>query len=290
MIDYTIYGDTDSAFIDINKFINDQGLENKFNSLNEEQKILWVKKIASAIENFVNNKSYSITQLKQLNSNEHEFKISFKSENVFKAGFWVSKKKYFLYIIDEEGVRPKEPLSVTGLETVRSDTPICVKPYLKNIMMDILLNLSDEELREKIAKYKEELRSVSPEDIAQNIGIHNMNEYLSENNSYGKGTPRHIKGVAALNEIAKSLNIMDKIENINEGDKAKVVYIKPNRWNAETLTFIKWLPDFDNAGIEIDYDKMIDKIFIKKIEMFLEKMDKLELLTENSKIIGEFFI
>ena len=40
MIDYTIYGDTDSAFIDINKFINDQGLENKFNSLNEEQKIL----------------------------------------------------------------------------------------------------------------------------------------------------------------------------------------------------------------------------------------------------------
>lgn len=50
------------------------------------------------------------------------------------------------------------------------------------------------------------------------------------------------------------------------------------------------MPEFTEAGLEVDYDKMIDKLFIKKIEMFLKPMDKLELLTENSKIIEEFFI
>lgn len=260
-----------------------------FETLDEDQKIFWVKKILAEVEKFVNDKSFSITQRMILNSGEEEYKISFKSENVFRAGFWVSKKKYFLYIIDEEGVRPKEPLSVVGLETVRSDTPTCVKPYLKQIMIDILLNQSDEDLRNKIAQYKEELKNATPEDIAQNIGVHNIADYIGENNSFRKGTPRHIKGIASLNEIAKSLNIENKIEEIHDDDKSKVVYLKPNRWNAETLTFIKWIPEFTEAGLEIDYDKMIDKIFTKKIEMFLKPMGKLELLTENSKMIDEFF-
>lgn len=225
-----------------------------------------------------------------LNSAEDEFKISFKSENIFKSGFWVKKKKYFLYIIDEEGVRPKEPLSVVGLETVRSDTPIAVKPYLKQIMIDILTDFSEDNLRNKIFKYKDELKQKSPEDIAQNIGVHNFATYIQPDGTTNKGTPRHIKGVAALKNISNLTNLTEKIEEIQDGDKAKVVYLKPNRYGAETLSFIKWIPEFNELGLELDYDKMIYKTFIRKIEMFLVPIGKKDLLSESAALVDEFFM
>lgn len=279
-----------SGFINIQNFIYDNDLGDFFESLSEEDKIYWVKRIASNVEDFVNDKSYNITQRMSLNSAEEEFKISFKSENIFKAGFWVRKKKYFLYIIDEEGVRPKEPLSVVGLETVRSDTPIAVKPYLKQIMIDILTDFSEDNLKTKIFKYKDELKQSPPSDIAQNIGIHNFSRYIDAEGGCVKGTPRHIKGAAALKNISNLAKLTDKVEEIHDGDKAKVVYVKPNRYGTDTLSFIKWMPEFDELGLELDYDKMIDKTFIKKVEMFLEPIGKKYILSNDVDMVDDFFI
>lgn len=278
-----------SLFLDLYEFIKAQGLLEQWESLDDNERIEYCKKISSCVCDYVNTNSYEKTQIRDFNSQEHEYKISFKQEIVAKSGLFVAKKKYCLYIVDNEGVKPLDPLKVTGLEVVRSDTPIAVKPYLRSILIDILEDMTDEELKDKIYEYKNSLMSAVPEEIASNIGVHNINEYINSDGEYKKGTPRHLKGAAALKMLSESLGLQDKIEEIKEGEKSKVVYLKQNKWNIETLAFNNWIPEFTEAGLEIDYDKMIEKTFIEKVKMFLVPMKKEYLLEKTSDVFNDFF-
>jgi DNA polymerase I len=200
----------------------------------------------------------------------------FKQEIVAKSAIFVKKKKYAYWAVNEEGA-PVDKISITGLEMVRSDSAEAVRIMLKDMMDMVLKGAGDKEIIKKIDEYTGQLKSVYPEEIAANIGINNLRKYLMKD-GWRKGTPWHVKGVYNYRMLLKDLKVDHLYEDIHEGTKGKVVYVKPNPYGIETITFLRWPKEFDNV-VQIDYEKMVEKFFLKKVrQVLLEPMDKVELI------------
>ena len=276
-------------FINLHKFIESNGLLEIFESLDEKTQLSYIMRIASAIQEYVNDKSYTITQLQCYNSQCTDHKISFKSEKVCKSAIFIKKKKYMLWCIFEDGYKPKENLQVTGLDTVRSNTPAIVKPMIKDVMRLLLTTTDKSQVLTTIEKYRKELYASSPEFIAENISVNNLWTYMNKNFICKKGTPRHCKGVAAYKGLVKELKLEGKADNIDSGDKVKVVYLKKNPHGIESISFIRWLDEFTSIGLEINYDKMIENNFISKLKQLLDAAGIEMSNTTNDNILQEWF-
>ena len=290
MIDFIKYIDTDSLFIASSEFFNKVGLGKRFEKSNENEKIKMILDFSKVVEKYVNERVHKDTQMCDYNSVVDSFKIGFKQEIVAKSALFVRKKKYAYWCVNEEGT-PTDKLSVTGLETVRSDSSEAASERLKHIMEMIIKDTSDNEIMKWIEKYKKELRERLPEEIAANIGINGISEYLVEGITPIKGTPWHVKGVANYRRLLKEMSLENKYEDIHESMKAKVLYVKKNRYGFETITFYRWPSEFDKV-LQVDYETMIEKFFLKKIGFLLDSMGKKHFLeiskTENA--MNTFFM
>jgi len=175
------------------------------------------------------------------------------------------------------------------LEIIRSDTPLLFKKGL-NIILDMILKDFDDSDIAKIAqKYIKEAKKLSPDQLASNIGINNINKYVDKEGNYKKGTPWHIKGYANYTKLLRTLNIQDKYPILHENTKAKVLYVKKNSFNVETISYNVWPKEFNKIGIIPDIDKMIDKFFIKKIDYLLTPEGKQGLLDRHNENLNIFF-
>ena len=85
---------------------------------------------AKVVQDFI-NKSYDLFAKKFLNCDEHRFDI--KQECVAKSAFWVTKKRYGQWIINDDGF-PCDKLDVKGLDIVRSNFP----PAMRDLMTEVL--------------------------------------------------------------------------------------------------------------------------------------------------------
>ncbi len=286
MKNFVIYGDTDSMFIDLGSFL-EKTIGNKWVGMSEDKKIHYIKKISAIITEYVNDRSYREVQRKHYNCLEEDFRIKFKQEIIAKTALFVMKKKYSLWCIDEEGI-PTDKMKTTGLEIVRSETPEAVKPMLKDIMEMILKGYSDDDISSKIEGYKSELYKVRPEEIAVNVGISHIEKFV-DGTEAAKGTPWHVKGALNYRMLMKELNLEGQYDEIVEGAKAKVVYVKKNIYKVDSVSFHRWPKEFDLV-LKVDYDKMIEKYFTSKIGALLEPMNKQSLLNYHAQgAVNAFF-
>jgi len=281
-LDFIHYIDTDSLFVGLGKWIKEKGLIDDWVKIkDDENKIKILQKISSVMEKYIDNRIFNEVQLIDYNSQVHDFKISFKQEIIAKTFLCVKKKKYAYWLVNKEGI-PKNEISVTGLEIVRSDSSEAVRPRLKIIMEMIMKQMPYDEISSTIRKFKKELKQLSSEDLAANIGVNNIRKYISEGKPK-KGTPWHVKGVYNYNMMINHLKLKGKYETIHEGLKAKVVYVKKNPFNVDTITFHTWPEEF-NVLLQYDVETMIDKFFIKKIKFLLDPIGKSHIIEDNNKI------
>lgn len=293
MIDYIAYQDTDSDFVLINdwllNFLPEDKRDNWLN-MPDKEKIDYILKIARIIEKDVNYRSYHETQKLDYNSQVDEavFKIKFKQEVVIKTGIFTKKKKYVYHSIFEEGAETDE-IIFKGLEIIRSDSPIIIKDKMKELATNIIRGLSDDEIVKKIEEYRELFLKCKPEDISENKSINNIKKYIVKD-SLMKKTPYTLKGYLAYKKICHSLNISHKYEDISEGQKAKVVYVKSNRFNQDVISYPDVWPEEFNEYMQIDYGKMIENHFNKKLLLILEPLNKVYLLSKKQEeFISQFF-
>lgn len=286
MVDYVVYSDTDSAYVKIGAVLCNLFGEKWLNA-SDDIKIQCIRMLSNDISNKLNDRSYRETQCKHYNCLEEDFRIKFKQEVIAKSALFVAKKKYSIWCVDEEGI-PTDKLKTTGLEIVRSETPAAVKPKLKHVMEMILKGASDDELSNQIHNYKSELFNVIPEEIAVNVGISHIDKFVT-GESTAKGTPWHVKGALNYRKMLNELGLVGKYDEINEGNKAKIVYVKKNNWSIDSIAFHRWPEEFKGV-LEVDYLKMVDKYFIGKIEILLEPINKIHLLQyESKKVLDAFF-
>jgi len=79
-----------------------------------------------------------------------------------------------------------------------------------------------------------------------------------------------------------------KYEDISNGMKVKVIYVRNNPMGINVISFIEWPEEF-NKVVQIDYEKMINNFFIGKISTLLEPMGRLDILDMSSKSLDLFF-
>lgn len=251
----------------------------------DDQKLTYIKNIAKYVENHINDKVYNHVQMNIYNSTEEDFRITYEQEKIAKSGLFIKKKKYATHTIIEDGMA-KDKISITGLEIIRSDTPVLFKKALNEILDMILRNHSDDEIKKVTNDYIKEAKKLDPTELSSNIGVNNLKKYIDfKDYSYKKGTPWHIKGVANFLKILNYLNIQNEYPHPEEGVKAKVIYVKDNQYGIDSITYQKWPEkEFAKIGIVPDYDKMIDKFFTSKVKYLLSPMGKEDILNGNENL------
>lgn len=287
-IDFVLYCDTDSLFLGMGKYINSHPiLQSKFNMLqSNKDKSDFIIDLCKETQKIINDYSFNIVQNQHFASQEKEYTINWKQEIVCPSILLVQKKKYGCWIINKEG-KEVDTIKVTGLDIIRSETSKPIKAMLKDVMSKILKNEEDSIIRGKIIEYKKAIRDLPIEDISANIGVNNINKYIGKDGPL-KGAPWHVKGVYAHQVLISKFNLQDKYQEITEGEKSKVIYLLPNPYGFETLTYSSKYPK-ELKCVQPDVEKMIEKFFIKKISMLLEPCNKLPLLDLNAEALNFFF-
>ncbi len=272
--------DTDSLFLMIGKFLESQGItREQWLSLPQDTRTDYTIKISKIIEDNVNHRSYTETQQQDYNSivDHNDFFIDFKAEIVCPKALFLAPKMYCYHVINDEGFST-DRIDAKGIEIVRSNSPKVFRNALKDLIKNLLKGRSDDELRKIIDNHKKHFNESKPEDVSTNMGVNNLAQYISDDFTYKKGTPFHLKGAANYHWLLNELGIAWKYEQIKEGDKVKIVYVKNNKYGIKVLSYYEYPQEFIDAGVCVDYSIMTDKYFNNKVGIILDPINKSDIV------------
>jgi DNA polymerase elongation subunit (family B) len=293
--DYCIYTDTDSVFYSAlplvkNRFSNPKLDDDKFMT----KQIL---EIAGEVQDYI-NKSYNYFSSKFLNiRGDHRFEI--KQEMIAKSAFWVTKKRYGQWIINDGGLEV-EKLDVKGLDIVRSSFPPAFRDFMTKVLKAILAKVPKEKIDEFILNFKNNLKDEELDKIALPTGVKGITKYIDKSKGgfqsktmftpMKKGAPVHTKASVIYNDLLRHFKAMNH-EPISNGNKVRWVYLKTNPYNIDGIAYKGYddpeqIIDFINQYI--DRDKLFDKALSKKIKMFYDAMSW-NMPVEKKNTIEKFF-
>ncbi len=262
---YSFYSDTDSCYVTCKNMVDNFFPDKDTDKVVELLDKIGTDKIEPAI-------AQAMTKLGNY-TNAFEHKIDFKREVIADKGVFVAKKRYALNVLDDEGLRLKEPkLKVMGLEIVRSSTPAPIRDSLKEAVR-LILTSDEDKLQTYIAEAQKQFNTLSAEEIAFPRGCNNLKKYSSTADIYQKGTPIHVRGSLLYNKLLKDKSLNLKYEKIQEGDKIKFLYLKePNSLHENTIAFVTKLPKEFDVDKYVDYDLIFQKAFIDPLENILKPL------------------
>ncbi len=228
----TIYQDTDSCFIK---------LPDEFTI---DECIVKGKELAKEI----NDKLTEFTE--QFNVTEHTLGLDF--EKVYSNYLLVAKKRYAGHVVWKDG-DADDAIQLIGLDAKRSDSSKISKNLQKNIINMILKNKNKEEIIQYVKQVTSEIQSKSLVDVAIPVKFEKKLE------DYKTNIPR-VRGAKWAN---KNLNV-----NYTAGSKVLMLYTlgENDAICFEDESQIKPL------NIEVDYNKMIEKLIFMKIEKIFNAM------------------
>ena len=287
--DHCIYIDTDSVFYSATPLV-----QNRFPNVNindEDKMSKAILNIADEVQLYLNN-SYDYFGKKFCNLDKHRFDI--KQEVIAKSGLFVTKKRYGLKIINDNG-KKVDKMMVKGLDTVRSSFPIAMREMLSKVLDDLLMDVPKEKLDKFIINFKNSMKLMEFNKIAIPTSVKGIKKYKSSDgnlfNSYKLGTPVHVKSSIFYNDLLKYLKVSKRYTNIFDGEKIKWVYLKTNPIGLETIAYKghEDPPEVLNFIRQyINPDKLYKQALHKKIMMLYEALGWDE-PTDASKTIERFF-
>lgn len=223
------------------------------------------------IEDYL-NKHIDDWARKSLNTIDPKF--VFKRESICDKGLFLQKKRYVLHKLDDEG-DPCNTFKYTGVEVVRTTMPDPIKPHVKGIIENMIMEQNESKTNELFEKVYEMFSSLPIEDVAFVMGIKDYDKYAIKANNFsiGKGTPIHVKSAIFYNELIDEFGLNGVHEKIGSGDKVRYFYVQqPNKYGCKSLAFKYNLPDEFKKLFLVDYEKMFEKIIFQVIERFYESV------------------
>lgn len=269
-VDFQLYGDTDSRYFTIEpllkkmgeNFLLDNGKINpKVNEIVEET----VDYVNDAIINWHKTKFNCINPV-----------VAFKREALSDSGLFLAPKMYALHILDDEGV-PCDKVTYHGMAVVRSSTPNLLKPMISDMIDTIIKTASRDAVIEKSKKYWKKFCDMPMMDKVVSIGLNGLSKYENmvsrDKNGEavpGKGTPRQVACAIIYNDMLERQHLDSKYAKLKEGDKLKIMYCKPNKYNLSSIAFNNKIPkEWENDFI-MDNAVMFDKCVWSSIEKCFE--------------------
>ena len=264
--DYIAYGDTDSAYFNIDDVVKAFQEKNPNASIQEITDFcdnLDKKYIQPKVQEFI--EMYA----EELNAYDKSM-IGAEREVISDRSVFVAAKKYMMRVRDNEGARfpDDDPyIKVQGLEVIKGGTPQFSKEHLRKAIPEILD--SDElRMRDYVREKKAEYLNYGLSAISQTQGVSRVDYSLGD-----KGVPQGSRCALVYNDYIKNNNLLDKYVPINGGDRIKKVFLlTPNKFNSDVIGYID-----DNFVKEIepeiiDYDTMFEKGFLNMLELMTEPM------------------
>ena len=261
--DYVIASDTDSIYLRLGNLV-DKVYKEKPDTL---RIIEFMDKVCEEkIQPYI-NQGYQ-----ELASYVHAYaqKMRMKREALSDKGIWTAKKRYILNVYNNEGVQYNEPdMKVMGLEMVKSSTPSVIREKMKETIK-LIVRSTELDVQEFIEKFKNEFKSLPPEEVAFPRGINGLKDYSDSANLYKKGTPIHVRGAILYNYMMKEKNLTKSYPLIQEGEKLKFTYLKtPNPLKEDVISFPVRLPKEFGLHEYVNYDLQFEKAFIEPIRVIL---------------------
>jgi len=278
--DYVIASDTDSIYLRLGDLIDKVYPQTK-----DSNKIIqFMDKVCEdKIQPFI-DESYQ-----ELASYVHAYsqKMQMKREALSDKGIWTAKKRYILNVYNNEGVQYDEPqMKVMGLEMVKSSTPAVIREKMKQTIT-LIVNATEQDVQDFIEKFKQEFKTLPPEDVAFPRGINGLKDYSDSATLYKKGTPIHVRGAILYNFMLKEKNLTKSYPLIQEGEKLKFTYLKtPNPLKEDVVSFPVRLPKEMGLNEYVNYDLQFEKSFIEPIKVILNCIGW---KTEKQSSLEDFF-
>jgi len=200
-------------------------------------------------------------------------------EVVATNGLFITKKRYALMVIDNEGQRldvDDKPgkIKATGLDLKRSDTPPVVQEFLKEILDSTLNELGKEKVIEQILAFKKEFKALpswekgSPKRI-NNLTMYTAQELHARKKGESARLPGHVRAGFNYNNL-RNMHNDNFTMSIIDGSKAIICKLKDNPLNITSVArptdetqIPQWFKDlpFDDALMEATVvDQKVDNL------------------------------
>ena len=284
-----IYIDTDSVFYSALPLVKKRYPD--LDIKNEDTMSKAILEIASEVQDYL-NKSYDFFAKRFCNLDDHRFDI--KQEVIAKSGLFVTKKRYGMKIINDNGKKVDKML-IKGLDVVRASFPLAMKEMLSKVLEDILMNVPKEQLDKYIINFRNSMKLMDFNKIAIPISVKRISKYTLKDSglfsSYTMGTPVHVKSSIFYNDFLTYKNISKRFTPISNGEKIKWVYLKENPLNLPTMAYkghedppevLEFIRQFINV------EKIYNQVLHKKIMMLYEALGWDE-PTDATKTLERFF-
>ena len=249
-----------------------------------------------------------------------EFNVDLKTGAVMKAGrevvgragLFITKKRYAILVMDDEGKRPEGgKLKAMGLDLKRSDTPEFIQEFLQEILVDALRNKTESDIIEKIKLFKADFKTLDPWKKGMPKRVNNLSYYQQIHNrsvrmpgknqtlyklesikdsSKNKTIPGHVRASINWNNLIK-MNSDNYSTPITDGAKVIVCRLKNNPMGFTSVAYPvdeMHLPDWFKA-LPFDEEDMEHAVLDKKIENLFGVLKWDLSRAQESAVISNFF-
>ncbi len=257
-------GDTDSIMLSLENLVKENCV-----GFTDDEIITWIDNFCeSEIQQLINETYENLSVF--VNANQNYMKMT--REKIISDAIWTGKKHYAYRMVMEDDVRlTTAKFGFKGLDCVKSSTPRFIRNEQKEAIKIMLTDIDS--VVNKIAKSKEAIKNLSPEDIAFPKGCNGLRKYSTGKGRWKKGAQAHVKAALTYNHYIRKNKLKNEYPLIKEGEKIRFVWLKtPNIFNSETFGFVNRLPKDDMIIDFIDYERMYQKSYEKPMYDILEKI------------------
>jgi DNA polymerase elongation subunit (family B) len=268
-VNYAIYQDTDSCYLDMSALINKMFTQEQ--QKNEVEKIVNFldKLFQTKIEPYINECYKELADY----MNADDQRMFMKREVIATSAIWTAKKRYTMLVADSEGVRyfPNLHHKTVGLDAVKGSAP----KHCRDWMLEgyrIALEGTEEQIQDFCLAKKKEFNGLSIEKIATPTGVSGLEKYGDPETVFISGTPKHVKAALWHNLLIKKHGL--NIPLIKSGDKMLFVELKDgNPKGVAVIGFQGKLPEEFGMDKYVDYDSNFEKTFLHPLDNLLKAID-----------------
>jgi DNA polymerase elongation subunit (family B) len=196
-------------------------------------------------------------------------------EIIAQSGLYITKKRYAALVIDNEGFRTDidgkaGKVKAMGLDLRRSDTPVFMQDFLKELLLMVLTDIPQEDVLERITEFRKEFSERPGWEKGSPKRANKIGHYQRLEQKQGKANmPGHVRASINWNTL-KRMNGDKYSQEIVDGMKVIVCKLKQNPLGYTSVAYptdelripdwFKELPFDDAAMAETIIDNKLDNL------------------------------
>ena len=277
---YVSYSDTDSIYIHAEPLL--RYLYPDFEEMSGEKKDDVLEEVALKYQDIITD-SYDTLATDCFNA-KGKHRLEMKTECVIRSAYFRATRRYAQWITKQEGI-VKETLDVKGLEFKKANFPPVLGNFFRKALIDVLKGAKQPEIDARVKEFRTQILdgTIPLTQLGNPTGVKTLNKYTERKARTGemfstlaKGAPAPVRATVKYNDLLKFWGLDKDHSYIVQGDKVKWIYLKPNPYQIDALSFLEWdLPPKIEAFIEkyADREKIFTSILLNKLEGFYNDLD-----------------